>query len=72
MALDEWVREPREGITADLEAFKQAGLGGVFQFYVGQLPIDEPVKFGGDEWWSLMRFAASESDRLGLHQYGFL
>ena len=60
----------REGITADLEAFKRAGLGGVFQFHVGQLPIDEPVKFGSDEWWSLMRFAAAEADRLGL-EFGF-
>jgi hypothetical protein len=42
----------REGITADLEAFKQAGLGGAFIFHVGQLPIDSPVKFRSDEWWS--------------------
>ena len=55
-----------EGITADLEAFKRAGLGGVFQFNVGQLPIDEPVKFGSDEWWSLMRFAASEVRPAGI------
>ena len=60
----------REGITADLEAFKQAGLGGAFIFHVGQLPIDYPVKFRSEEWWSLMRFAAAESDRLGL-ELGF-
>jgi hypothetical protein len=56
----------REGITADLEAMKKAGLGGAFIFHVGQMPIDAPVKFRSDEWWSLMRFAASEADRLGL------
>jgi hypothetical protein len=60
----------REGITADLEAFKSAGLGGVYQFHVGQQPIDGPVKFGSDAWWSLMRFAAAEADRLKL-EYGF-
>jgi hypothetical protein len=60
----------REGISADLEAFKRAGLGGAFIFHVGQLPIDAPVKFRSDEWWSLMRFAADEGDRLGL-ELGF-
>jgi hypothetical protein len=60
----------REGITADLEAMKQVGLGGAFIFHVGQLPIDGPVKFRSDEWWSLMRFAAAEADRLGL-ELGF-
>jgi hypothetical protein len=60
----------REGITADLEAFQKAGLGGVFLFHVGQQPLDGPVKFGSDAWWRLMRFAASEADRLKL-EFGF-
>ena len=60
----------REGITADLEAMKRVGLGGAFIFHVGQLPIDTPVKFESAEWWSLMRFAAAEADRLGL-ELGF-
>ncbi len=60
----------REGITADLESMKKVGLGGAFIFHVGQLPIDGPVKFRSDEWWDLMRFSASEADRLGL-ELGF-
>ena len=60
----------REGITADLESMKNAGLGGAFIFHVGQLPIDSPVKFRSEEWWDLMRFSASEADRLGL-ELGF-
>jgi len=56
----------REGITADLESMKKAGLGGAFIFHVGQLPIDAPVKFQSDEWWKLMRFASDESARLRL------
>ena len=60
----------REGITADLEAMKQVGLRGAFIFHVGQLPIDGSVRFRSDEWWSLMRFAATEADRLGL-ELGF-
>ena len=60
----------REGITADLELMKRAGLGGAFIFNVGQLPIEGPVKFRSEEWWSLMKFAAAESERLGL-ELGF-
>ena len=60
----------KEGITADLESMKRVGLGGAFIFNVGQLPVEGPVKFQSEEWWSLMRFAASESDRLGL-ELGF-
>ncbi|MGA7726334.1 MAG: glycosyl hydrolase [Opitutaceae bacterium] len=60
----------REGITADLESMKRVGLGGAFIFNVGQLPVEGPVKFESEEWWSLMRFAAEESGRLGL-ELGF-
>lgn len=60
----------QQGITADLEAMKKAGLGGAFIFHVGLLPFDPPVKFGSEEWWRLMRFAATEADRLGL-ELGF-
>ena len=56
----------REGITADLESMKKAGLGGAFIFHVGQLPIESPVKYQSDEWWKLMRYASDESARLGL------
>ena len=60
----------REGITADLESMKRVGLRGAFIFNVGQLPVEGPVKFENDDWWKLMRFAAEESDRLGL-ELGF-
>jgi len=60
----------KEGITADLEAYKSAGLGGAILFHVGQLPIDGWVKFQSEQWWELMKFAASETDRLGL-ELGF-
>jgi hypothetical protein len=61
----------REGITADLEAMKQAGLGGAFIFHLGnQLPIEGWVKFQSKEWWNLMHFTMSEGKRLGL-ELGF-
>ena len=55
-----------EGITADLEAFRQAGVGGVV-FYdqvhgkaEGAAPVFSP------EWWDEIKFSASEARRLGL------
>lgn len=56
----------REGITADLEAFKQQGVGGVV--YYDQVHGDGK---GADElmslkWWQDLIFAATEAKRLGL------
>jgi len=60
----------REGITADLEAMKEAGLGGAYL-----MPIKGPatppaytpaVEQLTPEWWAMVRHAAKEADRLGL------
>jgi alpha-L-rhamnosidase len=60
----------REGITADLEAFHRAGLGGVQNFQIGgprQALADDPsVQIGNEKWRGLMRFAMDECARLGL------
>jgi hypothetical protein len=58
----------REGITADLEAMKRAGLRGATIFHVGQinLPNVDQVEFMSDEWFALMRFAAEEAARLDM------
>lgn len=60
----------REGITADLEAFKEAGLAGVQNFQIGgprQIQISDPsVSIGSDKWKELMRWAMDECERLGL------
>ena len=60
----------REGITADLEAYKEAGIGGVQNFQVGG-PMQTLIKdttnaIGSDKWQRLMRFAIDECRRLGL------
>jgi hypothetical protein len=61
----------KEGITADLEAMKRVGIGGVYNFHVGhQLPVNGPVGFMSPQWWALSKFAAQEADRLDL-QFGF-
>ncbi|HNX35290.1 MAG TPA: glycosyl hydrolase [Kiritimatiellia bacterium] len=56
-----------KGITADLEAMKQAGVGEVFIGHVisdgipeGTVPILSP------EWWQLVAHAVREGDRIGV------
>ncbi|HTY86830.1 MAG TPA: glycosyl hydrolase [Candidatus Acidoferrum sp.] len=59
----------KEGITADLESFKRVGLGGTQNFLVGgsEAVITDPsVEVLNPKWRELMRFAISESARLGL------
>ncbi len=60
----------REGITADLEAYKEAGIGGVQNFQVGGpmqgLAKDTTNAIGSEKWQRLMRFAIDECRRLGL------
>lgn len=56
----------REGITADLEAFKEAGVGGVI--YYDQIHGDgkgASAIFSPD-WWEDLKFSAAEAKRLGL------
>lgn len=56
----------REGITADLEGMKQAGLGGVMIFNVGRSFPPGPVRCTTPEWRDLMKHAIREAARLGL------
>lgn len=56
----------REGITADLEAMKQAGIGGVIIMEVNVGIPRGPVKFMSPEWRTLFRHAVVEAERLGL------
>ena len=60
----------KEGITADLEAMKHAGLGGTYLMPIKA--IHEGVQYDGKaqqltpEWWEMVRFSMEEADRLGL------
>ena len=61
----------REGITADLEAMKQIGIGGVYNFHVGELlTANGPVVFMSPKWFELSKVAVEEANRLDL-QFGF-
>ncbi|MGZ5554729.1 MAG: glycosyl hydrolase [Candidatus Aminicenantales bacterium] len=56
----------REGITADLEAMKRVGIGGVLIMEVDQGAPVGKAAFMGDEWRGLFKFAVAEAGRLGL------
>lgn len=67
----------KEGITKDLEALKEVGLGGVVHFQISDGINDDSlfvrdncviprVKTLSSEWWNLMSYSISESRRLGL------
>ncbi|MGC8553474.1 MAG: glycosyl hydrolase [Phycisphaerae bacterium] len=56
----------REGVTADLEAMKAAGIGGVLIMEVSQGTPPGPVRFGSPEWRDMFDFMCCEAARLGL------
>ncbi|HID23039.1 MAG TPA: glycosyl hydrolase family 43, partial [Planctomycetaceae bacterium] len=56
----------REGITADLEAMKRAGIGGVLIMEVDQGVPEGDVPFAGPQWRKLFQHVCSEAKRLGL------
>lgn len=58
----------KEGITADLEAMKDAGIGGVLWMEVSGSfwAPDGPIEPNSPEWHEAFQWAISESRRLGL------
>jgi hypothetical protein len=63
-----WVNNnvTKEGITADLEAMKRVGIGGVLIMAVDQGAPNGTVTFGSQQWRDLFTFACEEAARLGL------
>lgn len=56
----------REGITADLEAMRRVGIGGVLIMEVDQGAPKGPARFAGPQWRELFKFMLTEAKRLGL------
>ena len=56
----------REGITADLEAMNEAGIGGVILMEVDVGVPRGPVRFMSEPWRALFKHAVTEAERLGL------
>jgi hypothetical protein len=55
-----------EGITADLHAMKQIGIGGAQIFTVDQSAVKGPVVFLSPEWRKLVHQSMTEADQLNL------
>jgi hypothetical protein len=56
----------KEEITRDLEAMKEAGIGGFTNFNVGEGTPPGNAPYGSDEWWDIFIHAKKEAKRLGL------
>ncbi len=56
----------KEGIVADLESFKQKGLGGVQMFDVEIYMPPGPVRYGSEAWHDHVQFALRKAAELGL------
>jgi len=56
----------KEGITADLEAMKRAGIGGLLVFDGTQQMPPGPARFMSPLWLELFKHLVAEAKRLGL------
>ncbi|MBK8951659.1 MAG: hypothetical protein IPM85_04355 [Chitinophagaceae bacterium] len=60
----------KEGITADLEAMKEVGIGGAYLMTIkdtsSRIPFRPQVRQLTQEWWNLIRFALQEAKRLKM------
>ena len=60
----------REGITADLQAMKDAGIGGAYLMTIKGATnpplLSPPVEQLSPQWWAMVKFAMQEADRIGV------
>lgn len=56
----------RAGITADLEAFRREGIGGVVYYDQVHSKGEGALDAFSPEWWKMLVFASQEANRLGL------
>ena len=56
----------KAGITADLEAMKEIGIGGAHIIDVDYRTPEGPIRFNTPAWFDHVRWAAREAKRLGL------
>ena len=60
----------KEGITADLEAMKEVGIGGAYLMTIkdtsSTIPFAPTVRQLSPEWWGMVKFAMQEAKRLNL------
>ena len=56
----------KEGVTKDLEAMKEFGLGAVLIGNINPDEVDGKVPLFSDEWWDVMVHVVNEGKRLGI------
>src|SRR5438270_9281933 len=60
----------KEGIAADLQAMKEAGIGGAYMMFIKGAAnpplIDPPAEQLSPQWWQLVKFAMQEAKRQNL------
>jgi len=60
----------KQGITADLEAMKEVGIGGAYLMPIkdtsSTIPFQPAARQLTPEWWALVKFAMQEAKRLDL------
>ena len=56
----------KEGITKDLEAMKEVGIGAAFIGNINPEEVDGPVPMLSEEWWEHMVHAVNEGKRIGV------
>lgn len=56
----------REGITADLEAYRRAGVGGIVYYDQVHGNCEGAFDAFSPEWWEMLKFSAAEARRLSL------
>ena len=56
----------KEGITKDLEAMKEVGIGAAFIGNINPAEVDGPVPMLSEEWWEHMVHAVNEGKRIGV------
>jgi len=67
-----WMQEAvsKEGITADMEAMKEIGIGGAYLMSIKGVPekpfVTPVIEQLSPLWWEMVSFAFKEADRLKL------
>ncbi|MCK4921349.1 MAG: hypothetical protein KAS71_09905 [Bacteroidales bacterium] len=56
----------KKGITADLEAMQDVGIGGVMMFNIGGLVPEGKIDYGTEEWLDMVKHAAKTANELGI------
>ncbi len=67
-----WINDDisREGVTKDMEAMKEFGIGGVLIGNINPSLTDGRVPLFSDEWWDITIHAVNEGQRIGI-EVGF-